>query len=29
LVVGNFIFDKKDQPEWLEKDDWKDEFKLD
>jgi carbamoyltransferase len=29
LVVGNFIFDKKYQPEWLEKDDWKDEFKLD
>jgi carbamoyltransferase len=29
LVIGNFIFDKKDQPEWLEKDDWKDEFKLD
>jgi carbamoyltransferase len=29
LVVGNFIFDKKDQPEWVEKDDWKDEFKLD
>jgi carbamoyltransferase len=29
LVIGNFIFDKKDQPEWTEKDDWKDEFKLD
>ena len=29
LVIGNFIFDKKDQPEWAEKDDWKDEFKLD
>jgi carbamoyltransferase len=29
LVVGNFIFDKRDQPEWGEKDDWKDEFKLD
>ena len=29
LVVGNFIFDKRDQPEWTEKDDWKDEFKLD
>ena len=29
LVVGNFIFDKRDQPEWAEKDDWKDEFKLD
>ena len=29
LVIGNFIFDKKQQPEWAEKDDWKDEFKLD
>jgi len=29
LVVGNFIFDKKGQPEWLEKDDWKTEFTLD
>ncbi|PWK26349.1 carbamoyltransferase [Arcicella aurantiaca] len=29
LVVGNFIFDKRNQPEWAEKDDWKDEFKLD
>lgn len=29
LVVGNFIFDKKDQPEWAEKDNWKEEFKLD
>lgn len=29
LVVGNFIFDKRNQPEWTEKDDWKDEFKLD
>jgi carbamoyltransferase len=29
LVIGNFIFDKKDQPEWTEKDDWKEEFKLD
>jgi len=29
LVVGNFIFDKKVQPEWLEKDDWKTEFTLD
>ncbi len=29
LVVGNFIFDKKKQPEWLEKDDWKTEFVLD
>ncbi len=29
LVVGNFIFDKKEQPEWLEKDGWKEEFVLD
>ncbi|MCE7064478.1 carbamoyltransferase [Dyadobacter sp. CY326] len=29
LVVGNFIFDKKQQPEWLEKDNWKEEFVLD
>ncbi|TDE16592.1 carbamoyltransferase family protein [Dyadobacter psychrotolerans] len=29
LVVGNFIFDKKKQPEWLEKDNWKEEFVLD
>jgi carbamoyltransferase len=29
LVVGNFVFDKKQQPEWQEKDDWKEEFTLD
>ncbi|SKB95351.1 carbamoyltransferase family protein [Dyadobacter psychrophilus] len=29
LVVGNFIFDKRQQPEWLEKDNWKEEFVLD
>ncbi|NIJ53388.1 carbamoyltransferase family protein [Dyadobacter arcticus] len=29
LVVGNFIFNKKLQPEWLEKDNWKEEFVLD
>jgi len=29
LVVGNFVFDKKLQPEWLEKDNWKEEFTLD
>jgi carbamoyltransferase len=29
LVIGNFIFDKKKQPEWLEKDNWKEEFVLD
>lgn len=29
LVVGNFIFDKKTQPEWTESESWKDEYKLD
>ena len=29
LVVGNTLFDKKQQPEWLEKDGWKEEFVLD
>jgi len=29
LVVGNYIFDKKNQPEWKEKDDWRSEFTLD
>jgi carbamoyltransferase len=29
LVVGNFLFDKKNQPEWMEKDGWKEEFVLD
>ncbi|MBL7872723.1 MAG: carbamoyltransferase [Cyclobacteriaceae bacterium] len=29
LVVGNYVFDKKLQPEWLEKDNWKGEFTLD
>lgn len=29
LVVGNFVFDKKLQPEWQEKDNWKEEFTLD
>jgi carbamoyltransferase len=29
LVVGNYVFEKKQQPEWLEKDDWKVEFTLD
>ncbi|CAG4993415.1 Decarbamoylnovobiocin carbamoyltransferase [Dyadobacter sp. CECT 9275] len=29
LVVGNYIFDKKKQPEWMEKDNWKEEFVLD
>lgn len=29
LVVGNYLFDKKLQPEWPEKDGWKEEFVLD
>jgi carbamoyltransferase len=29
LVIGNFIFDKKKQPVWPEKDFWKQEFVLD
>ena len=29
LVIGNFLFDKKQQPEWKEKHNWKEEFKLD
>ncbi|MGA0555711.1 carbamoyltransferase [Larkinella sp. VNQ87] len=29
LVVGNYVFDKKQQPEWEEKDNWKEEFVLD
>ncbi|HUR11042.1 MAG TPA: carbamoyltransferase [Flavitalea sp.] len=29
LVIGNCIFDKKLQPEWQEKEDWKTEFALD
>jgi carbamoyltransferase len=29
LVVGNYIFDKKLQPEWMEKDNWQEEFVLD
>ena len=29
LVVGNLLFDKKLQPEWKEKDDWRKEFTLD
>jgi carbamoyltransferase len=29
LIAGNFIFDKRDQPEWNEKDDWRKEFSLD
>ncbi|AFM06233.1 putative carbamoyl transferase, NodU family [Bernardetia litoralis DSM 6794] len=29
LVIGDFIFDKKLQPKWAEKDDWRTEFALD
>lgn len=29
LVIGHFIFDKKLQPEWKEKTNWKEEFVLD
>ncbi|MDH5387055.1 MAG: carbamoyltransferase [Gammaproteobacteria bacterium] len=29
LVLDNFLIDKKSQPEWTEKDDWKNEFELD
>jgi carbamoyltransferase len=29
LVIGNYIFDKKDQPAWSEEGDWRDEYELD
>lgn len=29
LVVGNYLFEKKQQPEWQKTDDWKEEFVLD
>ncbi|MPR35579.1 carbamoyltransferase family protein [Salmonirosea aquatica] len=29
LVVGNYLFDKRKQPEWQEKDNWQEEFVLD
>lgn len=29
LVLGNYVFEKTGQPEWLEKDNWKQEFTLD
>ncbi len=29
LVIGNFLFDKRLQPAWQEKDNWKEEFTLD
>ena len=29
LVINNYLFSKKDQPDWLETDNWKEEFVLD
>jgi carbamoyltransferase len=29
LVIGNFVFEKTQQPAWQEKDNWKEEFTLD
>lgn len=29
LVMGNYLFDKKHQPEWKEKENWKEEYTLD
>jgi carbamoyltransferase len=29
LAIGNILFDKKEQPPWKEKDNWKLEFTLD
>lgn len=29
LVIGNFLFSKAEQPEWKEKENWKEEFVLD
>ena len=29
LVLGNFVLDKRDQPEWAEAEDWQEEFELD
>jgi len=29
LVLGDLIFHKKDQPEWIEQKNWKEEFVLD
>ncbi|MBU0675205.1 MAG: carbamoyltransferase [Proteobacteria bacterium] len=29
LVINNFLFEKKDQPEWMEKDNWQESFVLD
>jgi carbamoyltransferase len=29
LVIGDYVFVKKEQPDWNERDKWKDEFVLD
>ena len=29
LVIGNFVFNKTEQPEWDKKDNWQQEFALD
>lgn len=29
LVLGTFLLDKKDQPDWIERKSWKEEFRLD
>jgi carbamoyltransferase len=29
LVVGNYLFDKRQQPAWQDTDNWKEEFVLD
>ena len=29
LVVGNYLFDKRQQPEWQDTDNWQEEFVLD
>ena len=29
LVIGNHLFNKADQPDWHEKNDWRDEYELD
>ncbi len=29
LVMGNYLFDKREQPKWEEKEDWRDKYELD
>jgi carbamoyltransferase len=29
LVINNYVFNKRNQPEWLEKDNWQNDYKLD